>query len=132
MKTIKIVRLERNGIGVFRHRDPEIYKHPIACETYERHNGGGFPLPEYDRIENNSAMDEDYLSINKDNKEWFCAYKTVEQLQDWIYKEEIQYFASVGFKVILLKVSDYQIGEKQVLFTKESIKSQEDITSLFI
>lgn len=61
-----------------------------------------------------------------------CAYKTVEQVQQWLEKEEIQYFTSIGFRVYLLTVSEYQTGEYQVIFTKDSIESKEDVTSLFV
>lgn len=96
MKTIQIVRLERRGHGIFRPKNQSIYKSKIAQRTYQRHNGGGFPMP----------WDE-HLDMDKDDKEWFCAYKTVEQLQNWVWKEELDFFISKGFKVLLLSVSNY-------------------------
>lgn len=121
MSTIKIIRIERDGIGVFKHGDDDLYQHPIAKRTYRRHNGGGFPVPELEG-----------LNLSKDCKEWFCAYISIEDFQAWILPEEVVYFKSVGFKVFLLEVGEYQIGKKQVIFTKESIISKEDITTLFI
>jgi hypothetical protein len=127
--TIKIVRFEREGKGIFKHEDSEIYQNYIAKRTYERHNNGNFPTPWDDRLEGDNYYN--YLDLDKDYKEWFCAYKTIEQIQEWIMPDEIDYFVSKGFRLLLLKVSEYQIGEKQVLFTRESIIKQEDITSLF-
>lgn len=121
MSVIKIVRLERRGFGIFRPKNQAILKSKIAQRTYDRHNNGGFPMP----------WQED-LDMDMDGKEWFCAYKTVEQLQQWVLKEELAFFISKGFKVLLLSVSEYQEGEKQVIFTKESIVSSEDITTLFV
>lgn len=120
MKTIQIIRIERRGRGIFRPSNQAIYRSKIAQRTYDRHNRGGFPMP---HVEN--------LDMYKGLKEWFCAYKTIEQLQEWVKKEELNFFFSKGFKVLLLTVSEYQEGEKQVIFTKESIVSSEDITSLF-
>ncbi len=36
-----------------------------------------------------------------------------------------------GDKVLLLEVTEFQVGEYQIIFTKESITSSKDITSLF-
>lgn len=37
--------------------------------------------------------------------------------------------SKIGFKVYKIKVSRFQIGEYQIVFTKESIIEKEDITS---
>lgn len=120
-KTIKIVRLERKGRGIFRPSNRIIFKSKIAKTTHERHNYNGFPTPYGEG-----------LDLDKDDMEWFCAYKSVEQLQKWVLKKEMAYFIKMGFKVLLLNVTNFQEGEKQVLYTKDSINSSEDITSLFI
>lgn len=101
MKTIKVVRLEKSGRGIFRPQseDMHIYKHHIAKKTYDRHNSGGFPLPQ------SEGLDMD--------------------------KDELDYFISQGFKVLLLSISEYQLGDMQAIFIKESIESIEDITTLF-
>lgn len=113
--------MQRGGEGFFRHGNSFLYGHPIAIRTYDRHNGGGFPTP---RMED--------LDVRKDNKEWFCAYKTIEEFQKWVLSEEVEFFVSIGFRVLLLNVTEYQEGKKQVIFTKESITTSEDITTLFV
>jgi len=79
-----------------------------------------------------NCPEEDGLKIRLDDKKWFCGYKTVEQLQQWVLKEEIQEMNKHGFEVFLINVLEYQEGEHQIVFTKESIVSKEIITSLFI
>lgn len=118
---ITVVRLERRGNGIFRPSNRSIYNSAIAKRTYARHNGGSFPLPEAEN-----------LNMFKGYRDWFCAYKTIEQLQAWIHKDEIDFFISKGFKVLMLDVEEYQEGEMQVIFTKESIISSKDVTSLFL
>lgn len=113
--------MERCGVGFFKHGDSFLYEHPIALRTYNRHNGGGFPTPQMER-----------LDLFKDNKKWFCAYKTIEEFQAWVLSEEVKFFISEGFRVLLLNVTEYQEGKKQVIFTKESITTSEDITTLFV
>lgn len=115
MEAIKIVRIELNGYGIFNSCEIPSY-HPVIYNVHERHNE--FPNP--------------YQEGLKMGSEWFCAYKTIEQVQKWIMASEIRYFIELGFKVLLLTVDNYQVGQYQVIYTKDSIKSQEDITSLFI
>lgn len=117
MESIKVVRLELKGTGIFISPYVDMDRVEIAG-VYHRHKE--FPCPE-----------SEGLDLREDGKEWFCAYKTIEQVQQWLRKEEIQYFISIGFRVLLLTVNEYQLGEYQVIFTKESIESKEDITSLF-
>lgn len=118
---ITVVRFERRGNGIFRPSNRSIYNSAIAKRTYARHNNGNFPLPE-----------DENLNMFKYYKDWFCAYKTIEQLQAWVHKDEIDFFISKGFKVLMLDVTEYQQGEMQVIFTKESIISCKDVTSLFV
>lgn len=75
---------------------------------------------------------EDGLNIEKDNREWFCGYKTVQQFQYWVLKEEIKELVRNGFKVFLIEADDFQVGEHQIIFTKESEIKREDITEIFI
>jgi hypothetical protein len=124
MEPIKIVRIERNGKGVFRPSNRIVMKSPIAKRTYNRHNAmseeGGFPMPHRDNIDTDLG-----------DKEWFFSYNTIEQLQSWILKDELNYFISMGFKIYLLEVSEYQKGGNQVAFTIDGIITKEDITALF-
>lgn len=63
---------------------------------------------------------------------WFCAYKTIAQMQRWIKPEEFKFLVGLNYKVYLLEVEEYQIGVDQVIYSKESILNKKDITSLFV
>ena len=118
METLQIVHLEKNGIGIFQTRDPLIYETATYNRYVDRHKY--FPVP---------FMED--LNLNKGESEWFCAYITVQVMQQWLADRDIQFLIRRGFKVLLLTVSDFQKGEKQAVYTKESIINQEDITSIF-
>jgi hypothetical protein len=75
---------------------------------------------------------EDGLDVRLDKKEWFCAYKSIEQFQQWVMLSEVRVLISIGFDVLLLDVEDFQIGEHQVIFTKQSITSTKIINELFL
>jgi len=122
MKTI--VRVEaRDGNGLFtsmkdgKFREYKPYAEIPALAT--RHNT--FNNPE-----------EDGLDIHKGDKEWFCAYKNIEQLQDWVLRSELRVFAENGCRVLMLDVLEYQVGDDQIIYTKESIISSKDVTELFL
>jgi len=124
MKTI--IRIEHlDGIGLFQdyHKSTNFRPHSVfdICEDLgERHQNGNFPVPSRDN-----------LDINKEDKEWFCAYKSIDQLQQWVKKDEFQILFENNYKVLLLDVTEYQEGEYQIVFTKESIIQTKDISNLF-
>lgn len=113
-----VVRLERNKRGIFRPSNRVLTKYSITQDVYKRHYD--FPTPS-----------RYGLDMYLDGKEWFCGYKSIDELQSWVYSDEIKFFISKGFKVLLLEVTEFQLGEYQIIFTKESITSSKDITSLF-
>lgn len=100
-------------------------KYAMAKKTYARHNSGddfwdAFPLPYNDGID-----------MDLDDKNWFCAYKSIEDLQDWIKSDELKFFISKGFSIKKLDVSQFQVGGEQIAFTKEGVMNETDITDLF-
>lgn len=118
MKTI--IRVEHdNGIGMF---TQDIFEGKnimhVAPAASRRH--ADFNNPH-----------DDGLSLIKDGKEWFCAYKSIEQFKKWILPHEAQALLDAGYKIYLLEVGEYQEGEHQIVFTKESIKVKEDMSELF-
>lgn len=125
---LQVVRLQHreNGVGIFTNNtfDNKLLTFPneerqMYLELNRRHDDFNTPI-------------EDKLDIHLDDKEWFCAYKTVEQLQKWLMSDEIRFLISKGFDVLLLNVGEYQVGEHQVVFTRESVKESTVINSLFI
>lgn len=61
----------------------------------------------------------------------FCAYKSVEQLQEWITPDEMQVLIANGYKVYLLELSECYEGRDQIAFQKSNVKQKTDITNLF-
>lgn len=127
MKTI--IRIEHNnGIGCFQQRE-HLSLDQICPEATERHftwpdmcTGQSIPTP----------GDDVNLYLHKDNKEWFCAFKSLDQLNMLFQPHEIQIIIKAGYKILLLDVSEYQESPNQVLYTKESIINTKVINSLFI
>lgn len=86
-----------------------------------------------DRHNNNfNCPYADNLDLYLERKEWFCAYKSIPQVKNWITSEEILKLTLHGCKIFMLDVINYQVGDDQVIFTKDSIISSKDITKLFI
>lgn len=75
----------------------------------------------------------DGLDLSKDEKIWFCAYKTKKDLLKWLTITDLTYVVkNLGLRVYRITVKEYQIGEYQVIYPKESILKKEDITNLII
>lgn len=66
------------------------------------------------------------------NPEEFCAFKSIEQVQQWITKDEIIALTKLDFKVLMLDVSECIEGEYQIIYEKKNILQSKDITNLFI
>ena len=79
-------------------------------------------LPISNRHINFNSPEEDRLDIRKDNKLWYCAYKSIEQLQEWIKPKELKDLIANGYVIKLLDVDEYQYGRDQIIYTKQSIK----------
>lgn len=127
---MKLIRVEHlDGWGMFNkcsdRKTIDEIRHKLAKSLYRRHTTnnptGGFPPP-----------DIDGLDINEDFKDWYCGFKSIEEFQEWVLPSEVEILIKYDFKIFLIDASEYQIGERQIIFTKESITSKEDVTSLFL
>ena len=121
-KIKQIIRVEHaDGLGMFMKADRRkhcVYNCPELQALADRHES--FPL----------AKNE--VDVWKDSKEWFCAYLSIVQLQEWVFPKEFEHLFSRGSKVWLLDVIEWQEGKHQVVYTKKSIISKKDISELFI
>lgn len=117
MKQVIRIQHPDNGVGIFMN-DIKSLRSMNLLELLQRH-----------QMFNDPYMDG--LNLHKDGKKYFCAYKTLEQLQEWIMTEEIGVLKKHGFRFLLLEVSDFQEGDFQIIFTKESITNMKDITDIF-
>lgn len=120
-----IIRIEhKSGKGIFttkvnRRGNYLDEKYKWANELIERHDK--FPAPYEDILINRNIKEDE-----------FCAFKSIEQLQEWITKDEIKRLSKHNFKVLLIDVSECVIGEYQILYKKTDIIQSKDITNLFI
>lgn len=124
MKTVIRIEYPEDGIGMFMTYLDNGLKREIkpldefCISAYRRHYEFNCPF-------------QDGLNRKKDSKEWFCSYKSIEQLQQWIKTDELKRIIKKGYVVLMLDVTEYQEGRDQIMYTKESIQSSKDITSLF-
>ena len=125
MKTVIRIEYPLDGIGMFMTYLPNGFKRKIkpldefCISAFRRHYEFNSPI-------------QDGLDRQKDFKEWFCSYKSIEQLQQWIISNELKKIIKKGYVVLMLDITEYQEGMDQIIYTKESIKSSKDITQLFI
>lgn len=125
MKTVIRIEYPLDGIGMFMTYLPNGFKRKIkpldefCISAFRRHYEFNSPI-------------QDGLDRQKDFKEWFCSYKSIEQLQQWITSNELKKIIKKGYVVLMLDITEYQEGMDQIIYTKESIKSSKDITQLFI
>lgn len=126
MTPINIIRIEsEEGNGIFTNKVNDAYEIiPEACKrhfsSYESCTGIPFLRPQ-----------DDGLYTRKEGKEWFCAFTSLEQLHSLLYRDEIKKLIEVGYLIKLLSVTNYQIGQMQVLYTKDSVVEEKIINSLF-
>jgi len=115
-KHIQVLRIEDSyGRGIFRNGFAFNYCRELSMRHQDFH-----------------TPQEDGLDLYKADTEWFCSYKSIEQIQKWIKPEEFKVMEKHGFRVYLLTITKYQTGEHQVIFPKECIKDKKDIMELFI
>ena len=127
MQTILRIEHPETGYGIFTSSSTEIGKLMKTgadwlldrAYFYDRHDK--FPTPSHDH-----GL-KPYIRCLDD----FCAFKSIEEFQQWILPEETKQFIKMGFKILLLDVSECMIGEYQVLFRKKNIIQSKDITHLF-
>lgn len=128
IKTVIRIEHPEDGIGIFitRTKGLTCWKNKKVTSTfdysvrnignvYEKHSD----MPGARRIE---GFIED---------RYYCAYPSVEVMKKWINCGEIKQLLSFGFVVLVLDVTDYIETLEQVIYTKESIVSSKDISSLF-
>jgi hypothetical protein len=118
----QIIRVEHpdSGLGLFQYTSTVEFFHEKGLdELLSRHNLL-FPSP---------WMDKELRSIERDE---YCAFKSIEQIQKWIAPDEFNIISSIGFKIYLLDVSECREGQEQSLYRKCNILQQKDITSLFV
>ena len=129
----QIVRLEDpNGVGIFRSSmlyriiwmsgDSDISRELRANEIAygSRHNNF------------NPPQDDPGIEKNFKSGKHYCAYKSIDQLYEWIQPKEIKLLIEhAAIKVMLITVSECYEGNHQIAFEKKHILEQKCISELF-
>ena len=118
---MQVVRIEHSETkwGLWRSKDENGYCLIEQLKCHDAINKKHLTMP--------NALED--LGSRDDNE--FCAFKSIDELQQWVKPEWMQELIEVGFKILLLDVTECRIGEYQVLFNKEDIIQSKDITELF-
>lgn len=124
---IQAIRIEHtDGIGMFRQCDLDYIKrkHSLYCFRNTRK----YARDIINRHCNFNTLYEDFYNATENH---FCAYKSIDHIQQWITKKELSYLFKKGYSVYLLELSEVVEGEDQYAFLKEWIINKTDISSLF-
>ena len=82
---MECIRIEyKDGLGLFQYRDNYDENNRVVPCTVRN-----WPVLSNRHSKFNSPQ-EDNLDIRKDNKLWYCAYKSIEQMQEWITPRELK------------------------------------------
>lgn len=117
---MQAIRIEHSdGNGLWRSNNKSVYELNCMNSIIERHRK--FPNPTWEGDVKGFIEGVHY-----------CAFKSVEQLQQWIFPDEIREILDNGFKVYLLDLSEGLEGNYQIAYQKQHITQQKDISELFI
>lgn len=122
---ITVVRIEHpeDGDGLFNSLNDFSLPRNLELSFIEQLNKKHrkFPRPVEDEgIERDPIRDKE-----------FCAFFSIEQLQKWIEPDWFEEIKELGFKILMIELSEAVVGEYQVLFKKEHIIKTKDISDLF-
>lgn len=116
----QIVRIEHSdGWGIFRTQGGRPNVSDLGMDDLVRRHCNDFPTP---------YQESGGKSLERNQ---FCAFKTIEQVQQWIMPDEMRLLLSHDFKVYLLEVSQCITYQHQCVYEKEDIIEQKDISNLF-
>lgn len=120
MKTVIRIEHTDTGWGIWRSTDKSGKFHIEKLSNYsefeKKHKK--FPIPSQDELER--------------EKDDFFAFKSLEQMKEWVTPEELKEFISLGFKVYLFDLGIWQEGKYQIMFKQKDVLQKKDITQLFI
>lgn len=58
---------------------------------------------------------------NKDDKKWFSAVKSLDQLFEWFSELDLMELNNLGYELYEIKCNDYLVNSNEILFTRESV-----------
>lgn len=118
------IRIEHqtSKVGLFHH------SFTYDSDNYHKHNDVIFRFHQKPDL---MTPQEEFLDLKRYGKKWFCAFKSLHEMRTWITKKDIKDLSKIGFSVLALTLDNTcQIGEHQLIFTKESVIKQDDITKI--
>ncbi len=122
----QIIRVEHeDGYGIFRSRLDDTWKGRPHSVLLQYHRYPGFESRHSNF--NNPRRD----GLNRSDAD-FCAFKSIEQIQQWIMPDEFEKLIEDGYKVFLIEVSECQEGRDNILFQKKHELNRKDISKIFI
>ena len=132
----KAIRIEHpeSGEGLWRAKTKKgnyvIEEHSQHDRIQERHRDSSkFPTLHQDvKLQNQLEEKEIY-----DTSEYYFAFLSLDQLKEALTAEELkECINSLGFRVLLLELSDCIASPFQIIFKKEDVFNSEDISFMFL
>lgn len=124
--SINAIRIEHeNGWGIFRYDSKSGYKYKEFTEDYSH-----YYHKIVERHSNFKSISQDFPK-NCEYTDYYCAYKSLDQLAEWVLRRELEVLIKNGFTVYLYELSECEVGEDQIFFKLENVISKKDINSLF-
>lgn len=132
MNTKTIIRIEHpsdgKGLWCSLNKDLEqrIIDHSEFMRIADRHSTSAFPTFWEDKVLLESIDPKDLQKYN-------FAFKSLDQLKTALTTDEMKECINIlGFKILMLDVTDYHESDYQIIFKKESIISYKDISFMFL
>lgn len=124
---MQCIRIEyKDGYGLF---FKNLFKNHVRLESRPFYAEKDLPELHRRHKENFLHPMNDGLDVEKDGKEYFCAFKNIDDFRKWVYEDELKKILNLGFKIYQITATDFQEGKHQILYTKESITSKINISN---
>ena len=131
---MKAIRIEHpdSGEGLWRTNVDDVCvlrNHSEFNKIQERHgNPDKFPTLYQDDVLIEQVYEKD-ISI----RDYYFAFLSLDQLKEALTSEELkECINSLGFRVLLLELSDCIASPFQIIFKKEDVLNSEDISFMFL
>ena len=106
--------------------DKRINNHSKFNDIADRHATDAFPNFWEDRVLSKAI---DHEELHKYN----FAFKSLDQLKTALTSDEMKECINIlGFRILMLDVTDYHESDYQIIFKKKSIVSYKDISFMFL
>lgn len=114
METRKVYRIEipesKSGMWYDEHGEMDKKIHKLCPNSIS----STIPMP-YDELH------------RKDDKVWNSAGKSIENMNQWFTREDVETLVNNGFKLYEFIVTEWQELEMEILFTREGVVEQTEI-----